>query len=684
MNRLTKSELIDKIKSTKYPIAMKFYPNAKKVIPYLNIEASVDIETTSFYDENGQKTALPYFWVFGIGQDATHGRELSEFFELLQQIEEIIGENILTVYVHNLSYEFQFFYAYREWSKVFARETREPLFARTGSILFKDSFILSGLNLAKTAENITSEKLEKLVGDLDYSIIRTPQTQLTDKEVDYAFRDVEIVLAYIREQIQQYKAITYIPTTNTGRVREYCRKKCLRGKAGEKYKELMRNLTLTSDEYDFLKSAFMGGFTHANYKQAMKTHEKVNSYDINSSYPTVLVLEKYPMTKGEKITIRDREHFEQLRKSYAIIFDVRFTELIQKSEVYDSYLSISKCDTTGEQENNGRILSADTCTTTITEIDFDIIERCYDYATVTFGDAYIYGKAYLPIEFINCILDFYVDKTTLKDVKESEQEYQLKKGMLNSTYGMTVTDIVTDEVDFTDEWIKGEPDKEQQITDYNENKRRFLFYPWGVYCTAYARARLWNAILAVGEDYIYSDTDSVKYKGDHCDYFNEENARIKAKIEVIGEMMQIPIERYKPKTKKGNEKLIGAWENETDESRKYTYDKFKTIGAKRYLVQKGDKLEITCAGVNKDKVSEYLTGRADAFEYFNDKMVIDKEHSGRSIVTYIDERRTGKLTDYRGVTYSYDIPSCVHIEPSDFNLKIGQKYLTLFEKYAII
>ncbi|WP_457831999.1 hypothetical protein, partial [Staphylococcus aureus] len=76
------------------------------------------------------------------------------------------------------------------------------------------------------------------------------------------------------EQIAQYKSIAKIPLTNTGRVREYVKNQCYRiiGEDGTpertpeakrkyfKYRKMMQDLTITVEEYERLKRAFMGGF----------------------------------------------------------------------------------------------------------------------------------------------------------------------------------------------------------------------------------------------------------------------------------------------------------------------------------------------------------------------------------------------------------------------------------------
>lgn len=658
-------EFVELMKSIKYTTYKKYDYQAKTSIQYLNLISSFDIEVSSFYDKYGNKVGLPYIWVFAIDKYITYGREFQDFILLLEMLEYIFQAR-LVIYVHNLGYEFQFLRSYLSWIYVFAREQRKPFKAINNTIFeFRDSLILSGFRLELVAKNLVNSNLKKLIGNLDYEKIRSPKTPLSEAELEYCLHDVMIVQEYIAEQINIYQKITKIPMTNTGRVRLYCKKKCLQ--KNKKYRDLIQELTLEVDEYQVLKSAFSGGYTHANVFEVAKVHEQVSSYDITSSYPYVLLTELYPMSRGQKINIENYNHYKELELKYCLILYCKFEKLVQKTNVYDSYLSTSKCIAEGVAENNGRIISAFSCSTICTNVDFDLIEKCYDYDKVTFGSAYIYKKDYLPKQLQECILDFYVDKTTLKGVAGQESEYLLKKGMLNSTYGMTVTDLSNDTIQYIEEWSTSQADIENDIDKYNKDKKRFLFYPWGVFCTAYARRNLWNAILAIGEDYIYSDTDSVKFKNNHDDFFKQANEKVLAKIELASNSNNIDISRYKPL-----EKLIGVWDYEG------VYEEFKTLGAKRYLTKKENKYNITCSGINKQKVSEYLTNKVEKpFEFFDHKMCIDSNHSGRNIVSYIDERRQGTVIDYIGNSYNYDIPSGIHIEKSDYNLEIGEKYLTL-------
>ena len=100
--------------------------------------------------------------------------------------------------------------------------------------------------------------------------------------------------------------------------------------------------------------------------------------------------------------------------------------------------------------------SADLLVTSITELDLDTIQKVYDFDSMTVGSAWASKKRYLPKTIVETILDLYAGKTELKDVDGKEQEYQRLKALLNSCYGMMVTDIMRAVIMFLGEgeWTK--------------------------------------------------------------------------------------------------------------------------------------------------------------------------------------------------------------------------------------
>ena len=689
-----------KLNKEDYKTVSYFDTHSKEVIKYYNIECAFDIETTSqLY--NGEKCAYMYIWMFGIGETVYYGRTWEQFGEFMQMLINQLELNLynrLIIYIHNLGYEFQFMRKFFDWVNVFSTEERKPIKAviKQG-VEFRDSYILSGYSLDNLAKNLTKHKIKKLVGDLDYSLIRNSKTVLTDEELAYCKNDILIILYYINEQIELYdNNITKIPLTNTGRVRKFVKEKCYytnknhnkssKGKYN-RYRELMKELTLTLDEYMMLKRCFMGGFTHASLKYVGKTLEDVTSIDFTSSYPSVMLAEKYPMSRPIKVDLR-KENFEELVKNddVGLMFDIKIKGLHSKL-TYESYLSESKCfKQTNAVVNNGRIYQADEIITTITDIDYRIIKQCYSWESIEIANCYKFYMQYLPKPILESILELYQNKTTLKDVEGYEVEYLLSKGMLNSVYGMTVTDIVRELIEYVEEWNIVKPSNDEianQIETYNNSRNRFLYYPWGVWVTAYARLNLWSGILNIGEDYVYSDTDSIKLLNyeKHIPYIEWYNKNLIEKLKKMCNFRKIDFNLMKPKTKEGIEKMMGVW----DYDGHYTH--FKTLGAKRYLVRYDDgNMALTVAGLSKKNGLEYMKKVCNndykkVFNMFDDELYIPSEETGKNTHTYIDEEMKIQSIDYQGNVEDIYIPSSIHLGKCEFTLSISKQYTKFLKDF---
>lgn len=442
-----------------------------------------------------------------------------------------------------------------------------------------------------------------------------------------------------------------------------------------KYRKMMKVLKLESDEYVQLKRAFQGGFTHANsFWVGEIIDEKVHSMDFTSSYPYVLLSEKFPMGKARNVSPKSEEEFNRYVDNYCCIFDIELFEVKEKI-VFENYISQSRCIHLERGViNNGRVSSADYLATTITEQDWSIIKEYYDFSAYKIRNMKIYSKDYLPINFIKAMLNLYEKKTTLKGVLGKEVEYMNSKEQLNSMYGMCVTDICRPEIVYSDTWEKNIPDFDEAVEKNNKSLKRFLFYPWGVWVTAYARRNLFKAISELGEDYVYSDTDSVKFLNyeRHQQFFENYNINVFNRLNTIAIKRGLNFNQINPKTMKGTTKLIGAWDYEG------YYTMFKTLGAKRYMVVKDDELTITVSGLNKRTVVPYLLGRYKTFEnvfkHFNEGLYIPANYTGKLTHTYVDEGFKEFVRDYEGNIAQVEEKTFIHLEPADYSLDIASAF----------
>lgn len=664
------------------------YKRRKKKGYYVyNVPCSFDIETSSFYVGDVKQVCM-YIWQFNLNGVICVGRTWKDFLYLIEKLQNALNlseTKRVYCYIHNLAYEFQFIRKWFTWENVFSTDNRVPITALCGyGVEFRDSLILSGYSLETTGKNLHKYKVEKKTGFLDYQKIRTSETPLTHQEILYCIYDVIVVCAYIQECIDECGKITNIPLTNTGRVRNFCRKNCFYGFSKDKYKrqetyyqyrDLINTLTLEPDEYNLLKYAFQGGFTHANALYVGDVVENVSSYDFTSSYPYVMLSEQFPMGKGFKVSIKSIEQFKMYAKHFCVIGYFRFTAVSPKI-FCENPISKSRCiECINSVENNGRIVYADSLTIACTEIDLITYMQFYNIEHIEISTCYCYARGYLPRNFILSILKLYNNKTKLKGVQGKEKEYLHSKGMLNSCYGMTVTDIVRDEIEYIDEWCITKADLHEQIDNYNNSKSRFLFYPWGVYVTAYARKNLFSGILECNNDYIYSDTDSIKITNaeNHAKYFQDYNNNVIVKLKRMCDFYKIPFDLCKPKTQNDKEKLIGVWDYEGD------YKRFKTLGAKRYLYLT-DTLHSTVAGVSKQGLINYMidcysNDYDKIFKKFDNGLIVPETYTGKLTHTYIDNEMSGRVIDYMGNEYEYYEKSGVHLSPTQFEMSLSALYI---------
>lgn len=701
----------------------------KQRVQYYNFPVAFDIETTnySFIDSDGKEAqaAFMYVWQLSFGGRVVMGRTWDEFNAVLSHIKKRLlldDMHRIVIYVHNLGFEFAFIHKYLNVKRVFAISSRAPITVETSDGLeFRCSYKLSMLSLDTVAKNLVEHDIRKLKGNLNYDLIRHSETPLTQEEIAYCVNDVQILIAYIEEEIKKNGgSIAKIPMTATGYARRYCREACLNppveGKAtiegritNKDYRKLMQFLTLETEEYDMLKQAFQGGFTHANAWYYNDTLTNVSSFDFTSAYPANMCLEEYPISKGEFVEVSGLAELREMIKYYCVCFEINFTGLKRREECYDTYLSrprarflVREDKEAGYEykEDNRKIVSCARCGYTITEQDLAIIDRNYTWDYVSIGKCVRYRKGYLPTELVKAILFLYQKKTELKNAWKTQSPdiakvtlelYMHYKALLNSIYGMCVTDIIRllYEYDADEkEWLEPEsPNKSEAIETENDRKRRFLFYPWGVWTTAYARRNLWDTILSLGADYVYSDTDSAKLLNvaAHKDYFDAYNANVRAKIKKAAKHHGIPESNFMPKTIKGEPKVLGEWDFEG------TYDKFKTLGSKRYLTMFYDKdnsecvYELTCSGLNKSLALPYMFYHKhkdrdgnpvswNVWKAFSDGIYIPPDYTGKLTHTYIDTEYSGTVIDYLGNAGKYHELSGCFLSGCDYTLSVEDDY----------
>lgn len=455
-------------------------PRKKSSKPYLNIVTAFDIETTRLPDI---EQSFMYIWQFQFGPAQTiTGRTWEEFFSFLQQITDRIRDVAwLVVYVHNLSFEFQFLKGLYDFQpeEVFATESRKVLKCTMfDCIEFRCSYYLTNLPLNKFLLKYNVENKKLSGDDFDYSKIRYPWSPLTAKEMEYCINDVKgLVQAVTKQMLSDGDTLQSIPLTATGYVRRDV-KEAMKHFNHTQLKEMLPD----ADVYRLLREAFRGGDTIANRWNADDIIDNVQSVDITSSYPSSMLMCKYPMTRFYREDPADFKKLYRL-KSKALLFRiVMFNVRLKDQAEGHTYLSRDKCrNIEGGTFSNGRIIRADYLEITITDIDYEIIARRYKWDRQVITDLYSSRYKMLPGLLRSVIIQYYKVKTELKGVEEGTDDYLFymkNKEKLNSTYGMTVEDPAKDTIEFRDgDFVSKEESLSTLIAKHNRSA--FLSYAWG-------------------------------------------------------------------------------------------------------------------------------------------------------------------------------------------------------------
>ena len=199
-------------------------------ISYSPLVVAFDIETTS-YTSDEHKRAIVYSYALDVDDVTTIHRTRSGWLDQLDDLVEqndISIDHRLVVYVHNLAYEFAFIRRYMVFETVFANGSPNNVIraVTVDGIEFRCSLALTNLALKNVGDGVG---VKKLVGDLDYDLMRHHETPLTDGETAYIVNDVKIISALIRKKLEE-DTLASIPMTKTGYVRRDMRKETLRSK----------------------------------------------------------------------------------------------------------------------------------------------------------------------------------------------------------------------------------------------------------------------------------------------------------------------------------------------------------------------------------------------------------------------------------------------------------------------
>lgn len=641
--------------------------------------------------------ALPYIWQCSINDWVLYGRELPEFNNILTYITDKTAGAETHIWIHNISWEYQFMREIMQFDDKFFTEARKPLNLKKDGLVFRCSYRLTNLSLAKWGEQIG---VDKAVGDLDYHALYTPWSDLGEKPMYYCEQDLRVMIAGIRNYKKQYKHIKDIPFTQTGIPRRDIKN------LGRKTKgfttKVAKMQPKTAEEWKVYHATYAGGLTlinpdHAGILYQCHTPDApgyINvssdpdnpiaqrSVDRKSAYPAAM-LEKYPCTEffktSEKPAWDDGNHhlclleFKNLKAKY---------DVTPWSASKRIMIQGAKYNPDGLSKNNGKIIRCDRYAGYFLETDYRLLKMYYTWDECIVHSHRVALSDYMDKHVVEYMLKRYEAKT-LRKTDADPTLYNLEKQKLNSIYGMCGTALIHDDIieegwDFT---TRHKSDDEiladlKKLQDYDYNN--VLPYIWGCYVTSHQRLALMTTLARIGntpKDALaklsYTDTDSGKggYSDEDMQIVDNINQEIIDWTEKRLKDQGIDPELARPKDKKGRPQHLGTWENDAN----YYEILYLRAKAYAYRTHANDITHITLAGVPK-AAGCILQSPADLKE----GLYFDIFQSRKNLCQYIDgDNPQVIMPDGYQVTNKC---GCV-IRPTSYTLKLDNEYRQLIKYY---
>lgn len=627
------------------------------------LETGFDIETTKISNER----SYMYHAQVSLNNKIITMRKWSEYETLIFILNAELKKHNSHAYmlIANAGFEFQYIRKHFDISDVFARKARHPISFKIDRVIFLDCLMITGGNLENLAKNYCTTK--KLVGDLDYSIIRNSQTKLTETELKYCINDVVILQEFAHYLFEKFlKGMGYIPKTQTGIVRQQMRE---RFKGDKKHYKYIHDNYLTRLQYNtYSRFLFRGGYVHANAKYVNEILENVESVDFTSSYPAVMNQKYFPVSKFSQADIKE---FSEFKADNCYIVCVDFYNIKAKTDItIESKHKIVNYNNDIVLDN-GRLYSCSKVRVYLTEIDVKIYNHFYEWSEYKIVKSWTAKKGKLPFQLLENLNEWYCKKKELKKAGlDDALDYVLAKQYVNSHYGMCVTNLSFIDVLYNnDSWEIGNTEKSYKSLISKE----FLLYQWGIYITAHARYNLLSCVAKM-DNVVYCDTDSIYFLSseNNTKVVKEYNEKIMKKNKVLFDnknLQDLGLFDYQPLAKK-----------------------FKTLGCKRYIYtyeKNGNtKLKQTIAGLPKKTLENWknIENKTydDVFELFNNKMCISSKYSNKLTTFYNDDEHTDLVIDNQGnAEYMHELSS-VTLNESDYNLSISEEWEEfLIENYDI-
>lgn len=670
---------------------------------YSPFVAALDTETSTVPYDDTKKVSFMYVWQMAIEQMAFYGRTWDEFLHCLETMKEemhLSSEYKLIVYVHKLKYDFSFYKKEVNLEGEFIARSPRTILKHMMQDCFevRDSGAYTEQPLEAMGEEIGISKGK----GYDYNKIRTFDTPLTAGELSYCENDVLILTKYFRREANYYKNVSQIPLTATQRVKRIINTEFNKPK-NAMFRSMILSRQLQNNDVDnavlaLLKKAFFGAFNYSNGLYRGITVDSVTGVDLDTCYGAQCLFHQYPMTKFKSLPIpkstKDLKT-NPIYKGKAML--ITFAAKGVKAKYGDlgflpthikNYWERSATDV--KNISAKRMLVAEKIRMTLTDVDFMLFLKLYNYDGIKFES--VQGAEYgnLPDYMVETIVNMYTKKVETKrkhqEIKKhrpltlaEQHEYTRIKTQVSRIYGILVQDPIRP--------VYGWDSAGQDVIKVRDSTSRVQFQPvlyqWGVWVVAWARFEIIKFLFSVAykdgdmqvDKILYSDTDSLYFRGD-----NES-------LEAYNKFIDKKIKSFCTKYNKDYEILkdMGKLKSET-------YEKFKTTGLKQYAYIQNGMFDYRCSGLprpdyeytddgkikmneNGNPINHGMTffdnfeSNEERLAAFNNELSIPASEAHVKKNTYYDDGLSESIlvTDYQGGMVRVHPQSWVVIEETGFD-----------------
>lgn len=488
-----------------------------------------------------------------------HNKPYLILFEIYKHNKQMGGHNVYEIAIHNLAFDIQsFIYNMLEVGDIkyhkpngYGRQPtntyslvmneRKQIFTLTLnycgiSILFWDILKLYPAKLSKLCEVYKLKNYKLVAGEETYSSNSFDEFCSNETNVNYLINDLLSVAELVDRNYYKYKTASANAWSNMKD--EICLNLGLRKKTDKIIKTIIE-FWGNNKINDYCLPGYTGGFCYANPKHTGKVFKNVLHLDINSSYPNAMDKLLLPLTH------QTSKKIESDRYLIFVKGDFKLKEgsfpCIKHPTIMNDYVTHFK----------GRIL--------FTDIEWKRVNKNYNITKL---------KIIEVMNFPKCerILSSFIQKNYAMKQNSTGFLREKAKLNLNSAYGKLAEhhDGQVYEAFINDKNMVAFKITDESLSLINTEKSRCVI--WAMFITAYAREKLYRCIDILGDDFLYTDTDSI--------FTTLDEETLKQQFKIIGEDI--------------DDKNLGAWAIEGHSPL------FKALRAKCYLKTDEDK-----EGVNR-------------------------------------------------------------------------------------